>query len=749
MAVHQLLPSFVPGDATGQAALHLQLLLRRLGHFGELYAGEVAGPLCSLARPASALRPAPGDLVLYHHGIASPLAGRLLHLPCRKGVVFHNITPARFYRGTPLEEALISGRAQLAAMAPHVDVAIGVSPYNAEELREAGARAPKVVPLFVEPERFTVEASDPERLRTWRRGGPAMLSVSRVTPHKRFEDLLSLHEELLRLEPDARLLLVGGYDAGSRSFKALRRRARALRGVHFLGKVDHAGLVAAYRASSAFVSMSEHEGFGVPLVEAMAADLPVFAYGAAAVPWTLGGAGVVFTEKRFAALAECVHAVWREDGLRKRLLRGQRRRLSELSADAAQGALADALSGLVPTRAPKPRPGTSRKRPLAVVVQRYGEVTGGAEKHAQMVAERLAAEWDVTVLTTTAKEHLTWESHFEPGESEAGPVRVRRFNVERPRQMRAFNALSRQRFALPQDLLHESHWIAEQGPLAPGLLRHLSERGDDYAAFVFFTYLYAPTVWGLPLVGERSVLVPTAHDEPPFAFHAYAEPFERTRMLLCNTPEEEALIRRRFPNAAPSKVVGVGVEPQPGRPERFRAEHGLGQRPYLFYIGRIEPGKGVGEMLEAYRALRHARGSHAPELVLAGGLSMELRGEGVRYVGRISEEAKWDALSGAEAVIAPSRYESLSLLALEAFAAGTPLLANGASEVLAGQVRRSGAGACYADPASFVRAASQVLRAKETLGRKGRAFARRHRWEHVMDIYRETLNRIAWAKEAA
>ena len=95
MAVHQLIPSFVPGDATGQAALHLQLLLRRMGHFGELYAGEVGAGLESLAHPVSSLRPAPEDLVLYHHGIASPLSGLLMHLPCRRGLVFHNISPAR------------------------------------------------------------------------------------------------------------------------------------------------------------------------------------------------------------------------------------------------------------------------------------------------------------------------------------------------------------------------------------------------------------------------------------------------------------------------------------------------------------------------------------------------------------------------------------------------------------------------------------------------------------------------------
>jgi glycosyltransferase involved in cell wall biosynthesis len=739
MAIHQLIPSFVPGDATGQAAVHLQFLLRRLGHFGHIHAGEVAPSLSALARPSNALRPAPDDLVLYHHGIASPLSGRLLHLPCRKGLVFHNVTPAHFYRGTPLEEALLGGRAQLAALAPHMDVCIGVSRFNAEELRAAGARDPRVVPLFVEPERFTQDASDPQRLRAWRQGGPAVVSVSRVAPHKRFEDLLSLHEELLRLRPDARLLLVGGYEAGGRYFRTLQRRARALRGVQFLGKVDHAGLVAAYRAGAAFVSMSEHEGFGVPLVEAMAADLPVLAYAAAAVPETLGGAGVAFTEKRFAFLAELVHALWRDDKLRAKVLRGQRRRLSAFSPAAAQAALQEALGQRAPAR-PARRGRAAKKRPLGIVVQRYGEVTGGAEKHAQMVAERLADEWDVEVLTTCARDHLDWADHFPEGESKVGPVRVRRFGVERPREMRAFNALSRRRFALPQDRVHEEHWVAEQGPLCPGLLRHLSEQGGAYAAFVFFTYLYAPTVWGLPLVAGRSVLVPTAHDEPPFAFHAYAEPFERARALLCNTVEEEALIRRRFPRAARSRIVGVGVEPLPGQPERFRAAHDV-RHPYLLYVGRIEPGKGVGEMLQAYRALRRAR-PDAPDLVLAGSLSMKLSGEGVRHVGRISDQAKWDALAGAEAVVAPSRYESLSLLALEAFAAGAPLLANGASEVLAGQVQRSGAGACYGDAASFVSAADRVLRQRGALGKKGRAYARRHRWPEVMAIYREELSRI-------
>src|SRR5207247_545924 len=132
--VHQLVPTFVRGDATGQAALHFQLLLRGLGFYGEIFAGEVAPELRSVVAPARVARVKCSDWVLYHHGIASELTGRLLHLPCHRGVIFHNITPARIYAKSPLEEPLVSGRAQLAAMARHVELGIGVSGLNCAEL---------------------------------------------------------------------------------------------------------------------------------------------------------------------------------------------------------------------------------------------------------------------------------------------------------------------------------------------------------------------------------------------------------------------------------------------------------------------------------------------------------------------------------------------------------------------------------------------------------------------------------------
>ncbi|RKG71015.1 glycosyltransferase [Corallococcus terminator] len=738
MAVHQLIPSFGPGDASGQAALHLQLLLRRMGHAGDIYAEEVGAGLEGMARHVFALRPKPDDLVLYHHGIASPLSGRLMHMDCKRGVVFHNISPARFYPGTPLEHALVAGRAQVAAMAPFLDVSIGDSDYNCAELRVAGHRNVHTVQLFIEPERFAASGADAEMLAGLSGPGPTLVSVSRVMPHKRFEDLLALHRELLRIRPQARLLLVGGYEAGSRYFKGLQKEAKALGGVEFLGRLTHAQLVAVYRSASVFVSMSEHEGFSVPIIEAMASQVPVMAYAAAAVPETMGGAGIGFDQKRFAFLAELAVDLSEDLALRQSVIEGQTRRLQHFSPAATQVSLEKALAGVV---SPPPRPRRTPKRPrVALVVQRYGEVTGGAESHAAQVAERLAPHWDITVLTTCAKNHLTWENVFPPGEERMGRVKVLRFPVTRTRNMPAFNGLSGQVFDRSNERLREEQWVAEQGPLSPGLIDHLATTQDAYDGYLFFTYLYAPTVMGLPLVADRAMLVPTAHDEPPIRFGVYGDVFNRPRVLMCNTPEEVAMFGRFHPEHARARVVGVGVQALPAAPERFREKHGVHGR-YLLYVGRLEPGKGIPELLTFYRKLRE-RYADAPELVLAGEAHMELHGEGVRHVGRIEEQDKHDALAGALAVVVPSKFESLSLLTLEAFAHGTPVLVNGYSDVLVGQVERSGAGRVYRGLASFIEGLREVGEARDALGKRARTYAQGHTWPQVVAAYREEMARI-------
>ncbi|HEY0882000.1 MAG TPA: glycosyltransferase family 4 protein, partial [Archangium sp.] len=279
-------------------------------------------------------------------------------------------------------------------------------------------------------------------------------------------------------------------------------------------------------------------------------------------------------------------------------------------------------------------------------------------------------------------------------------------------------------------------------PLSPGLLEAIATRANDFDAFIFFTYLYAPTAWGLPLVAKKSLLVPTAHDEPPFYFGAMRDVFESPRALLCNTPEESELIARTWPNAARRRVVGVGIEPKPGKPQRFRDQFGI-TTPYLLYLGRMEAGKGVLDLVRRHQAL--VRDFHdAPALVLAGAGDEKPTGTRVITVGRIDEQAKWDALAGALAVVVPSRYESLSLLTLEAFAAGTPVLGNRASEVVVGQLERSGGGVAFDldDDASFRDAVQQVGVKRDAMAAKGQKFAATARWDDVVRAYLEELEGV-------
>ncbi|MFO0599550.1 MAG: glycosyltransferase family 4 protein [Myxococcaceae bacterium] len=746
MRVHQLIPTFTPGDAMGQCAVTWQRALRHLGFSGQLFAGEVAPQWHSLVRPLSELRTRPDDLVLYHHGIASSLAGRVMHLPCRRGVVFHNVTPARFYEGSRLAEPLIAGRAQLAALADFVELSIGVSDFNARELREAGHRNVHVVPLSVEAERFAAGKGDGKLdAKLASAGRPRVVSVSRVVPHKRMEDLVSLHEELRRIAPRAELWLVGGFAAGSAAFKALEARADAAGGVRFLGRVSHAELVSAYRAADVFVSMSEHEGFGVPLIEAMAAEVPVLAFGAAAVPETMGGRGIVFDEKNFAALAEVVKRLGDDAELRARVVAGQGERLAQLRFEDTTAALGRALGA----GASKPtRPGRKRRR-VAVVVQRFGEdINGGAEAHARQVALRLADHADVEVLTTCATDHLSWANVLEPGVSRDGPLTVHRFQVRAPRQMRPFNALSRQVFDRSLDFVTETHWLAEQGPDSPWLLDAVAARRDDFDAFLFFTYLYGPTAWGVPLVADKALVVPTAHDEPPLRFGALRDVFEKPRVLMTNTPEESQLIARQFPNVVRQRVTGVGITPRVGKPQRFRDQWGL-SGPYLLYLGRLEAGKGVLDLLRRHSELVDAF-HDAPHLVLVGGGDLKPQGARLVTTGRVDEQAKWDALAGAMAVVVPSQYESLSLVTLEAFAVGTPVIGNVKSDVVKGQLERSGGGLPFdlGSATDFQRAVREVGERRDELGKRAKKYAARYDWDTVVRAYLEEIDALSGGRKS-
>lgn len=377
---------------------------------------------------------------------------------------------------------------------------------------------------------------------------------------------------------------------------------------------------------------------------------------------------------------------------------------------------------------------------LAVVTPRYGpDIGGGAETLSRMYAHRLAAHAEVTVLTTCALEYRTWADHFPAGESADGPVRVRRFRVPVPRDGAAFDALSERLFGgRIAGAEAERAWMAAQGPNSPDLLAHLAAHGADYDAVVFVPYLYATTVDGLPLVGDRAVLVPAFHDEPPLRLGIFDAVVAAARRLVFSTPEEAALAADRFGVAAErTAIVGVGIDPPPaGDPERGRAALGLGDRPYALYLGRIDPSKGCDMLLRAHGHYRRHRPGGL-ELVMVGRPAMALpERPWLHAPGFVDEQTKHDAVAGATVLVCPSPYESLSLVLLEAWSHGTPTLSSQVSPVLVGQTRRAGAGLWFADDLEYA-AALDLLQANPALagalGHAGRRFAADLTWPAVTE----------------
>jgi glycosyltransferase involved in cell wall biosynthesis len=385
---------------------------------------------------------------------------------------------------------------------------------------------------------------------------------------------------------------------------------------------------------------------------------------------------------------------------------------------------------------------------VAFVVQRYGpEITGGSESLARAVDERLAGDYRITVLTTRARDYVTWRNELREGTEQIGGVEVVRFGVEEERDLEDFNRFSETLYGRERSREEELAWLRRQGPYVPRLVEHLRERRDEFEAVVFFTYLYFPAYWGLQAAPERSVLVPTAHDEPPLRFGIYDEMFAIPRALGFLTRPEADLVRSRFRlGDRPGVVAGIGVDtPDDPDVEGFRIRHEL-HGPYVLYAGRIDAGKGCAEMVDFYdRYRRDCRG--AAELVLIGRLAMpEPRVPGVRYLGYLSEDDKMAALAGARVVVCPSPYESLSIVLLEGLFLGRPALANARSPVLVDHCRRSNAGLWYADAEEFAEALDLLIREPglgRAMGESGRDYVRRnYRWPSVLDRYRSLIEAV-------
>lgn len=388
---------------------------------------------------------------------------------------------------------------------------------------------------------------------------------------------------------------------------------------------------------------------------------------------------------------------------------------------------------------------------LCFVIQRYGlETTGGAEMHCRWLASRLARTHEVEVATTCALDYIQWKNHYPPGRDVVDGIPVTRYKVRRPRNERVFALTSDIVFRDAHTPADEVTWVEENGPQSPALVEALpSMRHVDL--FLFYSYRYYQSYFGLPKVADRAVLVPTAEEDPAIHLGIFRSFFRSPRGILYLTPEEQDLVQGVSDNAAvPSVVIGSGLDIAAGwETVDVRAQFGL-PADYLLYLGRLDRNKGVDKLLAYYLKLA-AEWPEAPPLVLAGKPVIPIpEHPKIRHLGFVSDQEKYALLAGCGLLIMPSAYESLSIIVLEAWAMGRPVLVNAECRVLEGQCIRSGGGLFYRGYAEFAPSLKLLVERADLragLGTAGRRYvSREYDWNVVEERTNGFLSQVSVAK---
>ena len=389
---------------------------------------------------------------------------------------------------------------------------------------------------------------------------------------------------------------------------------------------------------------------------------------------------------------------------------------------------------------------------LAIIVARYGrEVLGGAETLARELATHLPRpEFEVDVLTTCAINLDTWHNELPAGESTLDGLTVRRFPIDhRYRDAARFKQLQFQ-FGTQQPATRDDEyaWI-EHSAHSPALYAYLKQHGPDYDYLIFVPYLFGPTLYGAMIWPERSILWPCLHDEVYARFLHVRLTLEACHGLMFITePEKRLALDKLGIRPARAQVIGLGVDEFTGQAERFRQKFSL-DAPFMLYAGRFDSTKNLLELFNFFSDYQQQRASDLKLVLLGSGPLLPPARSDIVALGFVSEADKRDAFAAATVVCQPSLWESFSIVLMEAWLAGKPVLVHGDCDVTRDHVRRSNGGLYYTTSDEFAGALAWLMAQpveSAALGQQGRAYVQRnYAWPAVIERFRQTL--LTWQGE--
>ena len=388
------------------------------------------------------------------------------------------------------------------------------------------------------------------------------------------------------------------------------------------------------------------------------------------------------------------------------------------------------------------------KNKILFVVQRYGlEVNGGSEAYCRQIAEKLSSIYDVSVLTTCAEDYVTWENKYQEGIEKINDITVIRKKVVEPRTQKKFSKATDIINFDKENLLSGIEWQKAQGPYSLELLNYLSNHKEEYDVIIYMTYLYFTTYFGIQIAPEKSILIPTAHDEPPIYFGIFNSIFHLPRCILYLTNSEKNFVTKKFHNNyVNSDIVGVGIDIEKdveniNLKDRFHIED-----EYLIYLGRIDESKGCKNMIDYFLEYK-AKYNNNLKLALAGKTAMNIPvNNDILNLGFVSEIEKINLLKNSKALILPSEFESLSLSTLEAMYFGIPVLVNGKCDVLKDHAILSKAGLYYMNKLEFIESLAYIDENPEIMKKMGENgvlyVEKNYRWDVVIEKYKNAIEKV-------